>query len=261
MDYLKFLQYLILALLMLFGGVFMTLAAIYLSDSRRSKSTLSDDFPNLPNKLANRTNEIRHLADRIITGQSSALIDPSSEERTPILGYLRNEDSQQRQVLYGDKAEKLIFSYIDIASLKKDSPPFQFWERALEPLRRKMVSESQFAQTYQETKDKQFEELSLENLISSASEQGWRLVLLLDQFESLLQHPCFKENWDFFTTLRQLAASRTPSPLVLVIANNQPLEQFHQQIQHLSPSASPVFNFVEVIDMSKELSESEVQAK
>jgi hypothetical protein len=257
MDYLKLLQYFILVLLALFGGVFITLAVIYLADSRRAKPGSYDNFPNLPSELASRTNKIRHLVGRIRTGQSSALIGFFSEERTSILGYLRNENPKQRQMLYGDKADQLIFSYIDIAFLSKECSPFEFWEMALEPLRREMVADSELAQAYQEAKDNQFKRLKLENLIGLVSEQGWRLVLLLDRFENLLQYPHFQENFAFFTALRQLAASRTPSPLVLVIASNQSLEAFHQQIQHLSPDTSPVLNFIESIAILG-LSESEV---
>jgi len=82
-------------------------------------------------------------------------------------------------------------------------------------------------------------------------------VLLLDKFEELLQHPLFKKNWEFFTTLRYLAASRTPSPLVLVIASNQSLKQFHKRIENLCPSASPVLNFVETAVLGS-LAEAEI---
>jgi hypothetical protein len=192
-----------------------------------------------------RSKEIRRLADRIRTGQSSAIIGFFSEERRTILGYLRNENPKQQEELYGDKANQLIFSYIDIAFLDKECSPPQFWEMALEPLRIKMTDSEQLEKAYQVCKDNQFDRRSLENLISVINQKSWQLVLLLDKFEELLQHPHFKKNWEFFTTLRYLAASRTPSPLVLVIASNQSLEQFHKKIQYLSPLTSPILNFIE----------------
>jgi hypothetical protein len=202
-------------------------------------STLSDS------SLFGRLKEIRHLADRIRTGQSSAVIGFFSEERRTILGYLRNEEPKQREMLYGDKADQLIFSYLDIGFLDQECSPPQFWEKALEPLRQKIAPDSELEKAYQVCKNNQFDSQSLENLISVVNQQGWRLVLLLDRFEVFLEYPEFKENWEFFTTLRSLVASRTPSPLVLVIASNQSLKQFHEQTQHLSPSKSPVLNFIE----------------
>jgi len=208
--------------------------------------------------LSGRKKEIRQLADRIRTGQSSAIISFFSEERRTILGYLRNEDPAQQQELYGDNADKLIFSYIDIAFLDQECSPPQFWEMALEPLRPKITLGSKLDQAYQVAKDNNFDKPSLENIISLINQQGWRLVLLLDRFEELLEYQHFKEDWEFFTTLRALAALRTPSPLVLVIATYSSLGEFHRKIQHLSPSVSPVLNFIGVTTVLGSLSAAEI---
>jgi hypothetical protein len=238
-----------------FLGILMGLSiagAIY--GTRRSKLVSSL----LPNELRSREQQIRHLADRIRTGQSSAIIGFFSEERRTILGYLRNENPKQQEELYGDKANQLIFSYIDIAFLDKECSPSQFWEMALEPLRIKITDSEQLDKAYQACQDNQFNKRSLENLISLVNQKGWRLVLLLDKFEELLQHPHFKKNWEFFTTLRALAALRTPSPLALVIASHSSLEEFHKKIKHLSPSASPVLNFIGETAVLGSLSEAEI---
>jgi hypothetical protein len=223
-------------------GMFFAFAISYRSYPEQKNTFISTIFNS---SLFGRQKEIRHLADSIRTGQSSAIIGFFSEERRTILGYLRNENPKQLEELYGDKANQLIFSYIDIAFLDKDCSAPQFWERALEPLRIKITDSEQLDKAYQACKDNQFNRRSLENLISLINQQGWRLVLLLDQFEALLEHPQFKENWEFLTTLRSLAASRIPSPLALIIASNQSLKQFHDKIQHFSPFTSPVFQFIE----------------
>lgn len=225
-----------------FFGILMGLSiagAIYGPRRSRLASSL------LPNELRSREQQIRHLADRIRTGQSSAIIGFFSEERRTILGYLRNEEPNQREMLYGDKAKQLIFSDLDIAFLDKECSQLQFWEMVIEQWWQQIHPDSELEKAYKTCKDNKFNKLSLEKLISLVNQQGWRLVLLLDKFEELLQHPHFKKNWAFFTTLRYLAASRTPSPLVLVIASNQSLKQFHEQTQDLSPSTSPVLNFIE----------------
>jgi hypothetical protein len=256
MDYIKLIQYSMLGVLGIFTGLFIAAIIYYFSSkNQRNISTI----PAIPSPIFGREQQIRHLADRIRTGQSSAIIGFFSEERRTILGYLRNEEPQQREMLYGDKANQLIFSYIDIAFLDKEYSPPQFWEMALEPLRLKIASNSELEKAYDECKNNQFKKLYLENLISLINQQGWRLVLLLDKFEAFLEHPHFREDWTFFTTLRVLSASRTPSPLALVIASNQSLKQFHKRIQHLSPSTSPVLNFLEgSLTTLSGLSEAEV---
>jgi len=214
-------------------------SAIFFHSYSEQKNTfiISNSF------LFGRQNEIRQLADRIRTGQSSAIISFFSEERTSILGYLRNENPQQREELYGDKPNKLIFSYLDIAFLDKACSPLQFWEMALAPLHRKMAPDSELDQAYQAGKNNQFKKINLDILFGLINEEGWRLVLMLDRFEELLQRP-LGENWEFITSFR-LAASRTPSPLVLIIATHLSLKQIHQKIQKISPSTSPVLSFIE----------------
>lgn len=224
--------------------------------SEPTKNTFFSTFWNSPS--FGRRKEIRQLADRVRSGQSSAIISFFSEERRTILGYLRNEDPAQQQELYGDNAEQLIFSYMDIAFLDQECSQSKFWEMALEPLRLKIVPGSKLEQAYQTSKDNNFDKPSLENIISLINQQGWRLVLLLDRFEDLLEHPNFKKNWKFFTTLRALAALRTPSPLTLIIATYSSLGEFHRKIQHLSPSVSPVLNFIGVTTVLGSLSAVEI---
>ncbi len=121
-----------------------------------------------------------------------------------------------------------------------------------------MAQDSELDKAYQVCKENQFNRRSLENLISSINQQGWRLVLLLDKFDALLEHPNLQENWAFFTTLRSLAALRTPSPLTLVIANYSSLGDFYKNLQQLSPSASPVLNFIGETAVLGSLSEAKI---
>jgi hypothetical protein len=71
-------------------------------------------------------------------------------------------------------------------------------------------------------------------------QEGFRLVLMLDQFEVLLERPQLK-NEEFLGGLRVLASSHHPSPLCVVIAN-KPVWQFHEDIKALG---SPYLNFLE----------------
>jgi len=251
-DMMELFKWLTIIVLGISIGMFFAFAISYRSYPDQ-KGTFISTISN--SSLFGREQQIRHLADRIKTGQSSAIIGFFSEERRTILGYLRNENPKQQEELYGDKANQLIFSYIDIAFLDKECSSSKFWEMALEPL---SLKDSELEKAYQTCNESEFNRRSLENLISLVNQKGWRLVLLLDKFEELLEYPEFKENWEFFTTLRTLAALRTPSPLALVIASHSSLEEFHKKIKHLSPSASPVLNFIGETAVLGSLSEAEI---
>ncbi|MDM8568708.1 AAA-like domain-containing protein [Thiotrichales bacterium HSG1] len=205
-----------------------------------------------------RQKEILRLVNRIRTGQSSSISTFFSEERKAILDYLRNENPEQQKELYGDKANKLIFSYVDIVlDISKEISCPKFWEIALKPLAMKQNSELNRA--YQICKDNEFNKISLENIITIINQQGLRLILLLDKFEVLLEYPNFKDNWEFFTTLRSLASLHgAHSPLALVIASNSSLITFNKKIQKINPSASPVLNFISETTVLGSLSDTDI---
>jgi hypothetical protein len=256
----KFLNDFLLPFLAWFSAIFGTTVIVYFYRQRTSSRTVLSNFPA---SLRGRESQIRSLADRILTGQSSALIGLFSNERTPILGFLRTEDPQLRERLYGDKANQLIFSYVDISLLDKDCTPAACWEKALTPLQDKIATlppDAALKVAYQEGQAHQFKEAKLDTLMGLLDKGGWRLVLLLDWFEEeILQRPNLGGSSDFLRSVRTLAASRTPSPLVVITTSSMSLLQFHQKTQHLSPTGSPFLNFLEGgITMLGGLSEVEV---
>ncbi|OQW92342.1 MAG: hypothetical protein BWK78_01955 [Thiotrichaceae bacterium IS1] len=222
------------------------ISAAYLTFQQRKGLKTTDSFfgPSvLSDPLIGREKDLRFLISRINTGQSSAIIGPFSQERTAILTYLRNPENAR--LLYGDQADKLIFSYVDVSSLKIDCTPAEFWERALKPLHEKIAknADSVISEVYQECKENRFDNYDLEKLVEQMSSEGWRLVLMLDQFEELLPRPLSTP--EFGGRLRSLAYVRTPSPLILIISGNMTIPEFHVVIKHKIGFGSPWFNFVE----------------
>jgi len=240
-DYIETFRYLIMAFWGILTGLFI-MGAVWLVYSKET-SHISDG--NLGN-WRGRRREIFHLASRIRTGQSSAIIGLFSEEKTEILRYLNNQEPQQRQMLYRDKADALIFSYIDMAmDLSEHDTPAKFWELALSGISRTVRADSDIAQAYRFCVDAQFQKPEVEDFLSALVREGKRLVLLLDRFERLLDYSEFKNNWEFFTTLRRFSTSQEPPLLTLVIASNLSLPRLHEEIQQ-NQKTSPVLNFIEV---------------
>jgi hypothetical protein len=213
--------------------------------------------PASPYEEANRSVEpilmrektVYQLVGRIRRGQPSAIVGGVDSERTSILGYLRNEDPQHRVNLYGEMAEKLIFSYMDIFQFKSTGKcnPQTFWQEALAPLQYKLADEamsSLLKEAYQACQENHFDSLRLlDNLMVNLQQEGWRFVLMLDRFEEMLDSPL--ETPELFSGLRTLASSRTPSPLVLIVSGYISLRQFHEATRHINPRSSPFLNFME----------------
>jgi len=194
-----------------------------------------------------RKRELDFLVSRIKTGQSSAVIGLFSGEKTEILGFLTNK------ALYGEQAENLIFSNVDIA-LRVNDTSAQFWEWAMQPLQ----DVTEVAQAYEVCSQNQFSDVSLRRLVNVLHQSGKRLVLLLNNFQEVLRFSQLKQD-EFFATLRSLASSSHPSPLAVVVAINQSLMEFHRETEKLNPSGSPYLNFLEGgITILKGLSEKEV---
>src|SRR6185369_13626780 len=89
-----------------------------------------------------------------------------------------------------------------------------------------------------------YSNFSLEQVFESLNRDGRRLILMLDEFDTLLSHPVLNKP-DFYGGLRTLA-SRSGG-FALVIAARRSLEQLNQLTQELNPHGSPYFNvFVEI---------------
>ncbi|NIV38117.1 MAG: hypothetical protein GWN58_54495, partial [Anaerolineae bacterium] len=96
-----------------------------------------------------------------------------------------------------------------------DYSPAAFWKEVLEPLG-KAVGDVTTAPLLKQAAECGYARRSLERLFASLGERGRKLVLMLDEFESLLGHPNFQEP-GFFGLLRSLA-TRTGA-LVLITAS------------------------------------------
>jgi hypothetical protein len=244
-----------LGFLGIFTGLFIAAVIYYFSQQNRQNIST---FPAIFTPLFGRKKEIIRLRGYILTGQSSAIVSVFEEDRTALLGYL--SDPSHSKELYGEQADKLIFSWLDIHSLFLKNPtckPEQFWEQALKPLIEKFEPNSSLLKIYQTCLANQFEESCLDKLIIQLKQEGWRLVLMLDRFDELLGSDL--DQAEFFATLRQLASSRSPSSLSLIISGNISLKQFHEQTKKINPKGSPYLNFIESGEMVLgNLSDSEI---
>lgn len=94
----------------------------------------------------------------------------------------------------------------------------------------------------------EYSENTLEALFQSLTSHSQRLILLIDEFDSLLHHPVFNSA-AFFGGLRA-AASFSRGGLAVVIASRLPLAQLNVRTQTINPSGSPFFNIYAEITLT-----------
>jgi len=203
--------------------------------------------PVQPANLIGRRAELRRVVGRIVNqGQSTALIGEPHLGKTSLLYYLAA--AEKRHDLYGANATQLIFVTLDSQAFGGDFTAAHFWEQALQPLRAQLVDAtpaSAVAQQFAICQANGFGTFTLETLFQRLYAAGYRLVLLVDEFDTLLHHPILNSA-EFFGGMRALA-SRSQGALALVVASRHSLAKLNADTQAFNPSGSPYFNiFAEV---------------
>ena len=196
-----------------------------------------------------RERELRRIAGRIANrGQSTAVVGEPRSGKTSLLLYL--DSPEARAKFYGTRGDRLLFSYLDAQTLGGQFCQAQFWECALRPLYERAVApdpETLLAQTYRICRENEFGAFVLERLLAQMLPTGWRLVLMLDEFDVLLHHPILNCA-EFFGSLRSLA-TRSQGALALVIASRRSLASLNKATQPFSRTGSPYFNFFSEITL------------
>ncbi|GAB4580354.1 MAG: hypothetical protein Fur0022_30940 [Anaerolineales bacterium] len=200
-----------------------------------------------PSHFTNRTRDLRRLVNRTITGQSTAVVGEPRTGKTSLLEYLRAREMQAE--LYGHNAASLIFFYMDSHLLGPEFTQSQFWQNALSPLYDQIIAgkgeNTRIAQAYRICVENQFGNFVLERLFGLVEQAKFRLVLLLDEFDTLLHHPILNSA-EFFGGLRSLA-SRSRGALIMITASRQSLSVLNRETQEINWSGSPYFNFLDEI--------------
>lgn len=208
-----------------------------------------------PATFLNRRQPLRHIAGRVAHhGQSSAIVGEPRMGKSSLLHYLAAPET--RAALYGAAGERLLFSFVDVHSLGAEVIPAHFWKQALRPIETQFIDKPfpdelprvqptysyEVGKRYILAEENQFGTFMLETLLHAVGAEGWRLVLLIDEFDVLLHHPGLNRA-EFFGGLRSLATRS--GALALVIASRRPLSELNESTQQLFQyTGSPYFNFL-----------------
>ena len=209
--------------------------------------------PLMPDQLRGRKKELRQIARRILTGQSTIITGSPRSGKTSLLRLLSASEyeavaSEYAAEYFGDEADKLIFSYWDACTCAPEFTQTQFWERVLKPLRERIKDQegqdSSLFKDYQTYQENNFESSELEKLFMQIKRFNWKLVLIIDEFDLLLHHPILNSA-TFFGGLR-VQTDASQGTLVLVLTANISRRRFHKKACHFT-GGSPYFNFADEI--------------
>jgi hypothetical protein len=193
-----------------------------------------------PKTFVGRAKEIRRITSFIKTRQSVAITGEPRIGKTSLLRYISAAD--RRPELYGEFDSHLLFQYIDAQALGPTFTQAQFWQLALQPIEELAKTDNGvISTTYTTCKNRGFRVFDLERLLLQLQTIGWHLIILLDEFDSLLDHLVVNKS-EFYGGLRSLA-SRNDS-LSIITASRQPLDALNTATQEYSRLGSPYFNFM-----------------
>ncbi len=192
--------------------------------------------PVTPNDFLNRQRELRRLLNRLEKGQATAIVGQPHTGKTSLLRFVL--DKVKRDGIVGNKLDRCWFRDVDSHMLGSRFDQSAFWAFVLEPVSIYLDS-GELRTLYRQAQDNGFGAFSLKRLFKALDETNWRIVVMLDEFDALLNHPLLNSA-EFYGSLRSLTSRF--SSLALIIATRRSLNQLNVKTQELNPHSSPYFN-------------------
>jgi hypothetical protein len=189
-----------------------------------------------------REEAIHSLLSRIATGQNTAVVGEPNIGKSSLLKHL--VECEECHARLEEQASRTLFVFQDCHLLPGSFTPADFWRQILTEVRLS-CSDEHICQAVDWAATKgEFGSYALERVFRIVTQRLWRVVLLVDEFDSLLSHPNFNTA-EFFGALRSLATRF--AGLALVTASRLSVAAMNRQSEELNPFGSPFFNgFIEV---------------
>jgi len=187
------------------------------------------------NELPSRNAVIQNLVQRIRLGAHSAVNGDLRSAKTSMLKYLA--DPRNRVTLFGADGDRIVFNYVDCQTLPPDVDYRIFLQIILSPIIEGNSSESPHSAKEYLDKPYLFDEMLKQILPSNTI-----FVLMLDEFDVLLEHPSLKAQPFLFGWLRGFASWYPEPGFVLIISSHRLLTDMTQRMWMFGPYGSPPLN-------------------
>jgi nucleotide-binding universal stress UspA family protein len=195
-----------------------------------------------PGRFVGRQDAIRTLFSRLNQGDSTAIVGEPHIGKSSTLYYVTDE--AVRAQFLGMEAARYFVVLVDCHMFSSTSTPADFWRYALSELPLTLQDDG-ITRHWQEVEASQFSPFKLKRLLDVLARRERRVVLAIDEFDTLLFHPVFKSNAEFFGSLRSMAIQT--ASLAVITACRLPVTVMNRLSHELNPSGSPFFNnFTEV---------------
>ena len=187
-----------------------------------------------PSKLVGRSGPIRTLVSNINQMATTLISGQPHIGKSSILVYIA--DQKIRAERLGQLDQQLHWQDFDCHLLPSDFGPRDFWERMFSQLEADPRVEP-LKPRIQQVRASQFSSFELKTFFKHAAYQPLGVVLVVDEFETLVGHPGFND-LQFFKTLRTLS---NDDGLMMIAASRLRMSELHDRIRE-KLDGSPVFN-------------------
>ncbi|MEE4193886.1 MAG: TIR domain-containing protein [Anaerolineae bacterium] len=192
-----------------------------------------------PERFIGRQSDLNQVVKRLrsTAHESTSIIGEERIGKTSLLKYLENKENADA---LGLSPDVYCMVYIDFQGLA-DITPSRFWGRVLQKIDRSISNPNLAAEIKEIRSQGMFDLFDLEDIFALIEDEGLTVVLLLDEFESVIQNPSF--NADFFGGLRALAIHANLS--IVAASRLELMDLFHFE----ELKGSPFFNIFATLNL------------
>ncbi len=181
-----------------------------------------------------REYELRQLHTVVAKGTSALITNEPRSGKTSLL--------IQLQERLAEHTTPFRIQYLDAHFLSGQTSA-DFWNTVLSPF----ADFPPIKEALRTARREAFGTFLLERVFLQLDSNGQRLVLLLDEFDQILDEPAL-HTAEFYGSLRSLATRY--NSLVLILAARQSVAQLNERTQLYSRMGSPYFNFVQEVTLA-----------
>lgn len=189
-----------------------------------------------PDDLVGRAGALALICDRLYNAESTAVVGQPHIGKSSVLRYLR--DSERLDAHLGRADVRFLAISLDCHQLAGSYQPADFWAFVLDRIEGTVELQAVHRQI-EVVRRSAFGSLTLGRLFDLLAAEGWCVVLLIDEFDTLLYHPNFNTA-EFFGALRSLTVNT--ESLALVTASRLTIAEMNRRSAEINPLGSPFFN-------------------
>lgn len=184
-----------------------------------------------PAYFCGRHQELEQLFGAILTGQCRSIVGERKIGKSSLLTYLAYPEAQRR---FGLESAQILFTYLDLEGLASATRT-EFWQEILEQLYADIHEEELRTRFVSALQGDTLRFMRIRRLLRRVQDAGYRIVLVLDEFEALASSAHFGP--DFYGELRSLAGE---VGVIYFTASKRGL--YELTYRHSSTLSSPFFN-------------------